>query len=108
MTPRPIWTLMLGLLPLLGGCAFSQVDAQGRTHVIGLVVLTLPPGGAANRSAPGAETWRLRTVGVSMSSSPVVGSSVVLGYSDSTQTWVRDNTVVAVTAVPQPDEEAKK
>ena len=77
---------------LLAGCAHSYVDEQGRTHVIGLVALTLPAGGRADAATPGAELLRLRTIGLSFVQTPGAGNSLVLGYSDSTIAWLRDNT----------------
>jgi hypothetical protein len=64
------------------GCASVRVDEAGRTHIAGLVWLTLPPAADASASAAkAADVVRARTVGVTLQRTPE-GGALVLGYSD--------------------------
>lgn len=67
-------------LALLSGCAHSYLDQAGNRRVIGWVDLTLPPAIAAHDT--GADWIRMRSFGLSISSSPI-GNSLDLGYSNS-------------------------
>lgn len=98
---------LLQLLPLClatlgaGGCAHVQVAADGQTHVLGLVWLTLPapPVLPFNGLAVSAgQSLRVRTLGLSwLRSEP--GSSLVLGWQDSTLAYLLDHRWVDADAV---------
>lgn len=77
------------LLAALGGCAHVHVDAEGRRHVIGFVALTLP----APEGRTGAETLRTRSLGLTLTRTPV-GDALVIGYGDTSITAVRDDSLV--------------
>ena len=83
---RSALTLVLALT--ISACAHNYVDVDGTRNVIGLVWARMPP--ADNR---GAESLRVRSLGVSVTTTPV-GSAVVLGYSDSNVVLVRDHQFV--------------
>jgi len=85
-----VLTLAPALLLALGGCASVRVDAQGRTHVVGLVWLTLP---APATRDPGADQVRARALGLVLASHPL-GRSLVLGYSDHTLTRIENDSAV--------------
>lgn len=107
--PTPAWRrparraarrlhLAWALLAALGsaGCAVVQVDGEGRRHVVGLVWMTLPP---ADARPTGAETLRVRSLGLGWLSGPI-GQSAVLGYSDHSLSAVRNDSVVRLTESP--------
>lgn len=73
----------------LSGCAHTYVDAEGSRHLIGLVWAKLPPPAGATA----ADSLRVRAIGLSAARTPV-GTSLVLGYSDSNIVVVRDNQLV--------------
>jgi hypothetical protein len=76
------------------GCASVRVDDAGRTHIAGLVWMTLPPAPEAGASATkAADVVRARTVGLTVQRTPD-GSAVVLGYSDATLATVYNNSSV--------------
>lgn len=79
---------VLGALAVQG-CASVTVDADGTRHITGLMRLTLP-----SVSDAGADALRLQAVGLSFVSSPVVGTSLVIGYSDTSLAVVRDHSLV--------------
>lgn len=79
----------------LHGCAHVYVDADGTRHVLGLVHLELP---AESTAKPGGEALRSQSFGLSVTSS-AVGQAVVLGYSDTTLAFVRDNVVVTASGL---------
>ena len=83
----PVVALMLGAL---SGCSHVHVDAAGQRHIVGFVVLTLPP---VDPAALGAETIRSRSIGLAFTRSPV-GDAFVLGYSDASLTAVRNHSLV--------------
>jgi hypothetical protein len=78
---------------LLAGCAHVHVDEQGRRHVIGFVALTLP----APEGHTGADTLRTRSLGLTITRSPV-GDALTLGWSDTSLTAVRDHSLVNLPA----------
>lgn len=87
------------------GCASVTVDADGTRHVTGLVRLTLPPVTDA-----GADALRLQALGLCVVSSPVVGTSLVIGYSDTSLAAIRNHSLVPGAALlgaaaPDPREE---
>ena len=79
---------------LLTGCAHVHVDAEGQRHIVGFMLLTLPPLVAK----PAAESIRARTLGLSMTQSPL-GGGIVLGYSDTTLAVVRNHSLVPQAAL---------
>lgn len=81
-----------------------MVDDQGRTHVRGLVWLTLPARSHRDALEVGAEQWRLRSMGVSVSHGPL-GSALVLGYSDQRLAAIRNHAEVHL---PGDDEAAAR
>ena len=89
---RAVTGSMLGLL--LTGCAHVHVDADGQRHVIGFLMLSLPPVVAE----PAADSIRARTLGLSITQSPL-GGGVVLGYSDTTLAVVRNHSLVLKAAL---------
>lgn len=80
--------LAIMLLMALQGCAHTYVDADGARHMLGLVYLTLPPAGPTS-----GESLRSQSFGLSLSASEA-GSALVLGYSDTTLAFVRNNSLV--------------
>lgn len=74
---------------LLAGCAHVHVDADGQRHIVGFLMLTLPPVVAE----PAADSIRARTLGLAITQSPL-GGGVVLGYSDTTLAVVRNHSLV--------------
>jgi len=85
---------MLAGAALLPGCAHVQVDADGQRHIIGFLMLTLPPVVAE----PAADSIRARTLGLSITQSPL-GGGIVLGYSDTTLAVVRNHSLVPKAAL---------
>lgn len=96
-TPRLRGALALLTALLTAGCAVVQVDAEGRRHVVGLVWMTLPP---ADAGPTGADTLRVRSLGLGWLGGPV-GQSAVLGYSDHSLTAVRNDSAVRLTESPR-------
>lgn len=95
---RLMQELVLGTLVMLStGCSHVYVDANGRGHVIGFVALTLP----APEGCIGAETLRTRSVGITLTRSPV-GDALVIGYGDNSITAVRDHSLVVLPPSSQP------
>ncbi len=95
---RRAWPALLLAATLASGCAHVQMDAEGRTHVLGLVWLTLPrPEGLA---APAGQGLRLRALGLSMLRSEV-GATVVLGWHDSSLAYLLDHKIVDAQAALQ-------
>ena len=92
LTHRPARRLQLAAAICLAltasGCAHVYVDAQGRTHAVGFVWLTLP-----TQSGTAGEAVRMRTVGVALTRSEVA-SSLVVGYQDATLAFLRNHSVV--------------
>jgi hypothetical protein len=87
-------TMLAGAALLLPGCAHVHVDADGQRHIVGFLVLTLPPVVAD----PAADSIRARTLGLSITQSPL-GGGVVLGYSDTTLAVVRNHSLVPKAAL---------
>lgn len=85
---RPSGGLAIMLLMALQGCAHTYVDADGARHMLGLVYLTLPTAGPT-----AGESLRSQSFGLSLSASEA-GSALVLGYSDTTLAFVRNNSLV--------------
>lgn len=87
---RASWLALLAAM-LLQGCAHTWVDERGVQHVVGLVAMELSP------SIPGPQvamqSLRARTFGLSLTSSQL-GSSLALGFHDSTLSAVRDHSAV--------------
>lgn len=75
----------------LQGCANVVVDADGTRHITGFVRLTLPPAVAEQ----GADAVRVQAVGLSVVHNPVGGTTVVLGYGDSTLVSLRNDARVS-------------
>ncbi len=73
------------------GCAHVWVDVEGTRHIVGLMHLTLP----STQPHAAAETFRFRTLGLTWSQADV-GSALVLGYSDTTFGFLRNNVCVAI------------
>jgi hypothetical protein len=96
-----IFSLLLG--SVLTGCASVRVDEQGRTHVAGLVWLTLPAGSGVGVAA---NVIRTRSVGVSLNRSPDAGS-LTIGYSDQTLATIYNNSVVRLPPVATNVEEER-
>lgn len=92
---RLVATLLLAAS--LGGCASVRVDEAGRTHVVGLVWLTLP---APAEREHGADQVRTRSVGVTLSSHPI-GQSLVLGFADHTLTRIEHDKAVRLPPAPR-------
>lgn len=78
---------------LATACAHVHVDAQGRTHVVGLVWLTLP-----EAEAPAGQALRMRALGLSLTRSEVA-SSMVLGYHDTTLAFLHNHSLLDVSAL---------
>jgi hypothetical protein len=98
-TRTTAWGLVvLCMLLCSSGCAHVYVDAEGSSHVVGLVWLTVP---RANSTSAG-EAIRVRSAGVSLMRSDI-GVEFVAGYSDSTLLFLRDNVAVLANALARPD-----
>lgn len=69
------------------GCAHVSVDADGTRHVTGFVRLTLPPAAFDT----GADALRVQAVGLTLVRHPEVGSTLVLGYGDTTLVVMRND-----------------
>jgi len=82
--------LSLLFVSCLSGCASVRVDEQGRTHIVGMVWLTLPAGSSVDVAA---NVIRTRSVGISVNRSPDA-SGVTIGYSDQTLATIHNNSVV--------------
>lgn len=82
------------------GCASVHVDDAGRTHVVGLVWLTLPAPDPNTTTAKAADVVRARTVGITVQRTPESGA-LVLGYSDATLATIYNNSHVRL-PVEQP------
>ncbi len=85
----------LALAVSCAGCASVRVDEQGRTHVVGLVWLTLPAPATAER---GAEQVRTRSLGVTLARHPLE-SAVVLGWSDRSVSVIEPDRAVRLPAL---------
>lgn len=81
---------LLAALATLGGCASVRVDEQGRTHIAGLVWMTLPAPALRDQ---GADQIRTRSIGLTLARLPL-GQSLVLGYSDHTLTRIENDSAV--------------
>jgi len=77
------------------GCAYVQVQPDGSRLVAGLVYLEIPPPGSADRV--GGETIRIRGIGAGFASGPP-GATFALGYFDSAQTIVNEDSCIAMKA----------
>ncbi|KQY81063.1 MULTISPECIES: hypothetical protein [Roseateles] len=88
---------LLAAAVALQGCAVTRIDEAGRTHVAGLVWMTLPASKGADKAA---DLVRTRSVGVTLTSGPL-GQAVTLGYSDQTLGSVRNHSLVRVPRSPQ-------
>lgn len=92
-----VLSLSVSLMGVLAaGCAHVRVDAEGNRHVLGFAAFTLPAADASGGSA-----LRSRVVGLSFTSSEA-GSAFVLGYSDATVAFVRNDAVVSARALLLP------
>jgi len=83
------------IVATLYGCAYVQVQPDGSRRVAGLVYLEIPPPGSANEI--GGETIRIRGIGIGFASA-TPGTTLALGYFDSAQTVVNNNSCIALTA----------
>ena len=93
--PRCAARVAVLALALAGtGCASVRVDELGRTHVVGLVWLTLPAPAAAER---GAEQVRTRSLGLTLARHPL-DSGVVLGWSDRSVSVIEPDRAVRLPA----------
>lgn len=81
---------------MLGGCAHTWIDADGKRHIAGIMHLTLP---AETTGAKSADWMRWRTIGVAISSTDI-GNALEIGYSDNTLAVVRNNSCVAFDRLP--------
>ena len=97
---RCAWLALLVAAALASGCAHVQVDAEGRTHVLGLVWLTLPPPAAENQITHAGQGLRLRALGLSMLRTEV-GATLVLGWHDSSLAYLLDHKIVDARALFQ-------
>jgi hypothetical protein len=89
---------VLACMLVLQGCAVVRVDEAGRTHVAGLVWLTLPAPKPADKAA---DVVRARSVGVSVTSGPL-GQALTVGYSDQTLAAIRNNSSVRLPRASEP------
>ena len=87
--PAALRGLGCALLVLPAACSYLYVAPDGTRHVVGFVHLEIPPG---NPAPWGGESLRVRSLGVSVSSSHE-SHALVLGYSDAT-TWRCERTRV--------------
>lgn len=83
---------------LASGCAHVQVDDTGRTHIKGLVWLTLPAPADAAPAQHAGQGLRVRALGLSWFQADV-GASLVLGWHDSTLAYLLDHRLVDARAV---------
>jgi len=97
LTPSFTAVVLTGTLALQG-CAVVRVDEAGRTHVAGLVWLTLPAPKAADKAA---DVVRARSVGVSVTSGPL-GQALTVGYSDQTLAAIRNDSSVRLPRASEP------
>jgi hypothetical protein len=74
----------------LPGCAVTRVDAQGQTHIAGLVWMTLP---APDGPQPGARVVRMRTLGLSVNAE-AEALAVLLGFGDVSRATIFNNSAV--------------
>jgi hypothetical protein len=77
------------------GCAYVQMQPDGSRRVMGLVYLEIPPPGSADEI--GGETIRIRSIGVGFASGPP-GTTLAVGYFDSAQTIINNNSCIALKA----------
>ncbi|HNA27051.1 MAG TPA: hypothetical protein PLI01_09630 [Nitrospira sp.] len=89
--PAALRGLGCALLVLPAACSYLYVAPDGTRHVVGFVHLEIPPG---NPAPWGGESLRVRSLGVSVSSSHE-SHALVLGYSDATHVAVRENACFA-------------
>jgi hypothetical protein len=86
--------LATSVMPLalagLSGCSHLSVDADGTRHIVGLVVLTLPPA----KADVAADSLRMRSLGLTITQGTRLGGSLVLGYSDATLAALRQDALV--------------
>lgn len=80
------------------GCAQLVVNSDGSRHLLGCMAVSLPP----VDGDIGADSVRMRTLGLALVHGNVVGASIVLGYSDTTLAAVRNNSLVSKTALLEP------
>lgn len=83
------------LLALPAGCAHVAVDPDGTRHVMGLMVLTLPPA----RQDIGADAVRMRSLGLTVTRGHAAGAQLTLGYSDTTIAALRNDSAIARNAL---------
>jgi hypothetical protein len=91
----PVRAVLLFVAIAAQGCAHVSVDEDGTRHVVGLVSLTLPPVDAEGRAA---EAFRTRSIGITITKSEIE-TGIVVGYSDLTLAFIRDNRVVVGNAL---------
>lgn len=75
----------------LQGCAHVFVDADGTRHITGFVRLIMPTAVVDQ----GADAVHVRAVGLTILHNPVVGTTVVVGYSNSTLVTLRNDVRVS-------------
>ena len=76
----------------LTGCAHSYVDADGNTHIAGLVHVVVPK--SADAREVRGESIRVKSFGLTVLANPL-RTNITLGYSDDTMVVVRNNACVA-------------
>lgn len=77
------------------GCAMHYVDSQGQSHFFGLMALTLPPAAPARD----ADAVRVRSLGLSLTSTAVDSLALTLGYQDLTFAALHHDSVITRAAL---------
>jgi hypothetical protein len=93
------------LLALASGCAYVQTESDGSRRIAGLVYLHIPAPGSADEI--GGETIRIRGVGVGLASGPP-GATLALGYFDSAQTIINNDSCIALKAAYRKSRSAER
>jgi hypothetical protein len=91
------WAILAACVFALPGCAHSYIDADGNRHVLGFVHLVTPR--PENDRNIGAESVRVKSIGLSMLASPQ-RTNFTLGYSDDTLLFLRNNACVFTDPLP--------
>jgi hypothetical protein len=86
---------LLAIALAMSGCAQLVVDRDGNRHLAGFMVLTLPPA----QADVGADAVRMRTVGLALTRDEMGGTSMVLGYGDTTVATLRNDSIVTKDAL---------
>lgn len=83
--------LLIVLFHSLAGCAHVVVDPDGTRHITGFMVLTLPPG----QQEVAADVIRMRTLGLTVTDGPGIGTQLSLGYSDTTIASMKNDVAIS-------------